>query len=338
MKTRNRPLASFALAIASLGFAATTASAVDVSVTASPPGPIDIGDEVTIRLAVNSWDPGDSQVDAIAFNVDFDTAVFEFVPGSGKTLANGTEFLALPSQGAGYNLGDDSSEALVGFGRYIFGASDTTEGTSGSLGPDALVGEFTLRAIAAGTGCVEATSNNPKLVFSDPEYFGIDPTGGVNLNTVKIDVRPAPGVTYPTWAATIPFANQDDSKPDADPDCDGRVNAIEYFLDADPLGSDPGRDPQPGTTPIGNRNYQTLTYERAGGARVRLDAKDHGERSTDLKSWSRNNMVVESVGAVDPNTGRETVVLRSTIAFGVIDREYLRLVIELDRGPVIGAP
>ena len=158
-----------------LSFAlATVTPAVDVVLTADPPGPVEVGDELTVQLSVNTWDATDPEVDAIAFNVDFDLAVFEFVSGSGTTIADGSEFLALPSQAAGYNLGDDSSESLVGFGRYIFGASDTGDGTAGSLGPDGKLGSFRLRAIAPGTGTIGASTNMPKLVFADPDFYGID--------------------------------------------------------------------------------------------------------------------------------------------------------------------
>lgn len=310
-----------------LSFAlATVTPAVDVVLTADPPGPVEVGDELTVQLSVNTWDATDPEVDAIAFNVDFDLAVFEFVSGSGTTIADGSEFLALPSQAAGYNLGDDSSESLVGFGRYIFGASDTGDGTAGSLGPDGKLGSFRLRAIAPGTGTIGASTNMPKLVFADPDFYGIDPTGGVGLGSVDVEVLP-PGVTYASWAAGIPFASEKDAQPDSDPDCDGRNNALEYYLGGDPLVPDVERDPQAGT--MGGL-YATLIFERPAGAAARTDAKCSGERSTDLRTWARGDVVVESVSPIDPATGRETVVLRSTVLFGSEAREFMRLAVELD--------
>ena len=95
-----RRAALLPLLFAALG---SLSNAVEIRVATSPSGPLQIGEEVTVELSVANWDPGDPEVDAVAFNVDFDPTVLEFVTGSGAPLADGGEFLALPNQGPGYN-------------------------------------------------------------------------------------------------------------------------------------------------------------------------------------------------------------------------------------------
>ena len=315
--------------IIALSVGLAVAPAAEIVVTTDPGGPLEVGEEVTVQLSVEGWDANDPEVDAVAFNIDFDPTYLVFVPGTGETLEDGTEFLALPNQGAGYNPEDDSSDALVDYGRYIFGATDVGDATAGSVGPVGPLGSFRLRAVAPGSTTIEASSNNPKSVFSDTELYGIAPSGGVVLGAATVVVKPPP-LTYARWASTIPFASEADALPGADPDADGRENSLEYFLDANPLRIDRDRDPAAGTVDIGGRQFATLSYERPAGIIARSDVKDVGERSIDLENWSRDEVIVESVSAIDPTTGRETVVLRTTTPIGALEREFLRLNVTLN--------
>ena len=328
MKSHTPKLIALSFAIAS------AAPAVEIVVTADPPGPLMVGQEVTINLGVRGWNPADPEVDAVAFNMDFDPDMLQFVTGSGELVKGGTEFLALPNQGVDYALDDDSDESLIDYGRFIVGCTDIGDASAGSIGPDGKIGSFVLRAVAPGTTRVQSSSNSPKAVFFDPQYYGIAPTGGIDMGAVNVTVSPDP-VTYARWAATIPWANQGDARPGADPERDGRQNLLEYFFNANPLAFDPEHDPQLGSVIVQGREFNTLVYQRPAGALTRSDTKDQGQRSEDAEVWDED-VVVESVGPIDVNTGKETVVLRSAHAVGRFDVELLRLLVDLDSVVVVG--
>jgi hypothetical protein len=173
------------------------ARGVTISISLSPTGPVTVGQQFDVILTARSWSPVDAGVDSIAFNVDFDTALFSFVGSSGFALADGTEFLSEANQGGGYSHSDDTSEALVGIGRFIFGASDVGDATAGSIGGadgSGALGGFRLQAIATGTGSITSAASDPNQVFGDTGFFGITPTGGVTFGTASMTVVPEPSV------------------------------------------------------------------------------------------------------------------------------------------------
>jgi len=297
-------------------------------VSLDPPGPVPVGSVVTVNLAVSGWDAADGEVDAVAFRVDFDPAFFEFVPGSGVTLADGTEFLALPTQGDGYVLGDESSDSLVEFGRYLFGATDLVDSSGGSVGPDGPLGSFQLKAIAVGSSHLTPNTSNPDEVFVNTGLNGISPTGGIDFNLLPVTtVVP---VTYASWAAGFAFPpGQGD--PEDDPDGDLVLNVMEYGLDMNPVQADREKLPVLGMLEDGGVNHLSLTYQRPAGSKARSDLSYEHRRSTDLSAWSGGGVTVESISPPDPVTELETVVIRSISAVGAggLLREFLQLSVSL---------
>ena len=300
---------------------AKPASAVSIDVTLEPAGPVAVGAVVTVHLSISGWDPSDGQVDAIAFNVDFDENVFEFVTGSGTVVDDGTEFLALPPQGAGYMLFDATTEAAVAFGRFGFGVMDNGDGTAGSEGPDGLLGSFQLRAIAESDGSsITPTSNDPNQIFGDPGFLGITPTGGVTL--ISATVSTFVGVTYPTWRAGFAFSPPEDGEPGENPDSGVAVNLIEYAFDMNPLVADLDRLPEFIIVDDGGTDYAALRYLRPTGTQTRTDLDYVAQRSADGSNWVTSGLV-ESLGPGPGNS--ETVTVRSATPLGTPGEEILRI-------------
>ncbi|WP_341407003.1 hypothetical protein [Luteolibacter soli] len=78
----------------------------------------------------------------------------------------------------------------------------------------------------------------------------------------KIAVTPSAS-PYAGWASNYEWANAGDELPEADPDGDGFANALEFFLDGDPLVSG-----QPAGKPTGRISGDRFifTFERSAGA------------------------------------------------------------------------
>lgn len=299
----------------------TSAAGVEVSVTLDPPGPVAVGSTVTVKLSVSGWDAADGEVDAVAFNVDFDPLVFQFVGGSGVALADGTEFLAMANQGGAYSLSDDTDESLVAFGRFIFGATDVGDAVGGSVGPAGELGSFRLRAIAESAGSViTPQANSLSSVFFDTDFYSISPASGVTLNAVGPTTYEP--MTYPKWRSGIAFGGIADALPGSDPDGDGMDNQTEYALDFDPLVADAHLLPSPQIASSGGMDYLTIVYDRPDGVLARSDLTYGGERSTDLDNWSGAS-VTTSISPGPP--GYETVTLRSTVTAYSVPREVLRI-------------
>ena len=53
--------------------------------------------------------------------------------------------------------------------------------------------------------------------------------------------------------------------------------------------------------------------------------QSHHQRSIDLANRNTAGVVLHSLSAINPVTGREFVTSRSTTPFGSLDREFLRL-------------
>ena len=334
-KRNSRPVAGirpvFWLGIGLLfsGLLAGAASGVTVSAIADPPGPVKVGDELTIRLVVEGWDAADGEVDAIDLKVDFDPVVLRYVAGSLKATDDGTEFLAQANQGAAYTLEDESDDSFADAGRVILSAFDANEPVGGSIGPSGSIGEFKLKAVSAGEATVRPNASNPNVVFSDPDLFGISPTGGIIVDVATIDVTPEVSVvTYESWASAQSFNTPADAETIANPDGDVHRNLMEYALGLDPLSPD-NTGPAVGIHEVDGKRYVSLTYRRPSGDQERSDLIYTVERSVDLVTWSGDGVVEVSVSAPDPDTAMITVVQRSafSVSGATAAGEYLRLAV-----------
>jgi autotransporter-associated beta strand protein len=96
-----------------------------------------------------------------------------------------------------------------------------------------------------------------------------------------------PGVSpYANWASNYAWANEGDELADADPDGDGFANALEFFLDGDPLVAGPPSGKPSGTVSGGRFLF---TFERNAGASSVVPVVEYGT-SLDLPSVAANGV------------------------------------------------
>jgi len=167
-----------------------TASAATIDTTLNPVGPVFVGDQFEVSLSVSGWDAAtDGGVSALTFYVDFDLALFSYVAGSWSAVSDGTEFLG-DGLGGGYSLTDNSSDALVAFGRLGIALEDGDATPAGSVGGGdgaGPVGSFRLLALAVGTGDI-TPDGNLVAVFADTAFFDVSPAAGVTFNKESMTV------------------------------------------------------------------------------------------------------------------------------------------------------
>jgi len=174
----------------------TTASAATIHTTLNPVGPVFVADQFEVSLSVSGWAAADGGVSALTFYVDFDTTLFSYVAGSWLAVSDGTEFLG-DGLGAGYSLTDNSSDALVAFGRLGIALEDGDATPAGSVGGGdgaGPLGSFRLLALAVGTGDI-TPDGNPAAVFADTAFFDVSPAAGVTFNKESMTVVPEPQTT-----------------------------------------------------------------------------------------------------------------------------------------------
>jgi hypothetical protein len=138
---------------------------------------------------------------------------------------------------------------------------------------------------------------------------------GVYLTLAKVS-------KFADWAAEeglVPGNNAVDD----DPDGDLIANALEMLLGSDPEVAEAGLLPGPSITTVNGVDYLSITLPIHAGS-VPADLKFGAQRSTDLEVWSGDDIVEESAGFNEVLCS-EMKLFRSTIPFGSLPAEFLRL-------------
>jgi hypothetical protein len=164
--------------------------------------------------------------------------------------------------------------------------------------------------------------------FAAGKYLRWQLRGRVRLHAVRqvganavisglfLDVAPPP---FETWRlARFNAAQLADplvSGPEADPDGDGLLNAVEFAMELSPLSFD--LPPEPGLLD----GHLTLTYRRSKAVDA---AAFQGEYSTNLLEWLTGPAHVEEIQRTDGGE-LETVTLRSVAPLSAQPEGYLRL-------------
>jgi autotransporter-associated beta strand protein len=108
------------------------------------------------------------------------------------------------------------------------------------------------------------------------------------------------GGAFESWAASKGLSGAD-ALPGADPDKDGVENLAEFYLDGNPLASDPAILPA-GTV---DANYLTLTFHRRDDAEASM-ATQVAQYGSNLLAWA--NATITAATSTDPNGVIVTVV------------------------------
>ena len=142
-----------------------------------------------------------------------------------------------------------------------------------------------------------------------------------------LDDFQASALTYSLWQTAWSFASVPAKDFNADPDHDGATNGMEYALGMNPLASDADLLPVVSIINVSGVNYLALTYVRQAGVNTPSDLTFSVERSTNPSTgWTITGVVQHSINP-GPDTGFETVVVRSTTPVGSPGNEieFLRL-------------
>ncbi|MEO5715294.1 MAG: FAD-dependent oxidoreductase [Luteolibacter sp.] len=143
-------------------------------------------------------------------------------------------------------------------------------------------------------------------------------TGSNSTATVVLRDKP-----YDAWrAASFPSPNAPGTEPGGDPDADGLINRMEFFLGTDPR--DPSGSlqiPSPQLTSQGARNFLSIEFRRQGLAR---DVVYQVQSSASLQpgSWIPVTAAPATI-SYDPATGDRT--FRSSVDVTGLSQQFLRL-------------
>ena len=174
-----------------------TAASVVISATTggSSTATKGVGDSFTIDLEIDNWNTADS-VDAIQFDVTFDTAVFSYNPGSGVALTAGANtFMTLDPTGG--PIVDSSNDVLTAAtGTFVFSVVDNAINFTGS-GPQFVSGPMDLGSLGLTANTVTAPGSSTitlsNFSFVGPFGGSVSPTGGgVSPSNLTITVVPEP--------------------------------------------------------------------------------------------------------------------------------------------------
>jgi len=128
-----------------------------ITTTLNPPGPIQVGDQFTVTMAIANYTDA-VEIDGFNFTVAYNTSLFSVVANSfnlGGPPDPAVQWLSLPNQESaanGYNLvsfNDDSVPGLIHIAMSDLGYNDPEHGTQTS---DGFLVSFQLKSIAKGTG------------------------------------------------------------------------------------------------------------------------------------------------------------------------------------------
>ncbi len=152
----------------------------------------------------------------------------------------------------------------------------------------------------------------------------------VVYTATSVDAVIGKSETYNDWIVRNGLTNLD-KLPGTDTDGDGMDNGVEYARGLDPNSFEPGEQPETGIIDVAGTDYLSLS------ARIHTlcespDATLGVTRSIDLTTFGPANVILHS-SVLDGPTQIRTDTWRSTVPFGSLPAEFLRLEAVISAGP-----